>query len=200
MLRINLFRDVSDKALGIVGGLAFLVLLVGWGLNIDWLVRLRADAHAMVPSTTICFIMACGAAYLLTENAGNRRVMGMFMLGAVAAIAGINIVLGSLLYGMKLEDGFGGHIGLDDRMATGTSLGFLLLCYRLATWHRNSDASFVSAIVGVIVSGGLLLLLLADAHAFDTLPLFRETSLPTLFFFTLVFIGTLAPGYQEESV
>ena len=122
MLRINLFRDVSDKALGIVGGLAFLVLLVGWGLNIDWLVRLRANAHAMVPSTTICFIMACGAAYLLTENAGNRRVMGMFMLGAVAAIAGINIVLGSLLYGMKLEELFGVNIGLDDRMATGTSL------------------------------------------------------------------------------
>ena len=124
-------------------------------------------------------------------------VLGMFLLGAVSAIAGINILLATLLYGVKLEELFGVNVGLDDRMATGTSLGFLLLCFRMATWHRNSDFSFVAAIVGVIVSGGLLLLLLADARAFDTLPLFRETSLPTLLFFTLVFTGTLAPGYRD---
>ena len=197
MLRISLFRDVSEKALGVVGALAFLVLLVGWGMDIDWLVRMRSDAHAMVPSTSICFIMACGAAYLLTEKTASCRVLGMFLLGAVSAIAGINILLATLLYGVKLEELFGVNVGLDDRMATGTSLGFLLLCFRMATWHRNSDFSFVAAIVGVIVSGGLLLLLLADARAFDTLPLFRETSLPTLLFFTLVFTGTLAPGYRD---
>ena len=200
MLRMNLFRDVSDRALGIVGCLAFVCLLVGWGLNIDWLVRLRSDAHAMVPSTSICFIVACSAAYLLTENAASRRVLGMFLLGVVAAITGINILTDILLHGVKLEELFGVDVGFDDRMAIGTSLGFLLLCFRMATWHRNSDFSFVAAIVGVIVSGGLLLLLLADAHAFDTLPMFRETSLPTLFFFTLIFIGTLAPGYQDETV
>ncbi|MGR3564068.1 MAG: hypothetical protein ACU0FH_14780 [Heliomarina sp.] len=199
MLGISLFRDVSEKALGVVGALAFLVLLVGWGMDIDWLVRLRSDAHAMVPSTSVCFIIACGAAYLLSGKAAYRRVLGMFLLGAVAAIVGMNILLGTLLHGVKLEELFGVNVGLDDRMAIGTSLGFLLLCFRLATWQSGSDFSFVAAILGVIVSGGLFFLLLADARAFDTLPLFRETSLPTLFFFTLVFIGTLGPGYRDWS-
>lgn len=206
--RVDIFRVL----VGFGCALALLVLVFGWVFGVDSLTRLRAQDHAMMPSTALSFLLialAHGALSRTFEISWDdpSRSLARWSAGAAGAIALVNLVL---------SEGFG-TAGLDqllpvevrpgERMAAGTALGILLAacCTALLTLPGAiaADRAKFLALVGLCTATAVLATEILTPSDVYVIPLFEQTSVLTTVLFITVFLSILlapTPGVIAERV
>ena len=176
-------------------GVGFVVLVGGWLLGLEALVRLYPTFAAMVPSTAISFIAAGGGLI-----AWSRR-----MDGGCAAAAAASTIIGVLaLLNLGVEV-IGLGPGIDavllpelfgpDRMALSTSICFILaaIClWQLARPGAADEYSFgASATLGLSVAAVALVGYAFDAKALYQVFIFTAMALHTAVLFFFLFLALL---------
>lgn len=175
------------------------VLLGGWGLRSQVLIRIQPDFASMVPSTAICFLLVAA-----TNLLHDTRPSG-FARRAVAAAAVLVLVVAIsdlvMLYGP-------GDVGLDrvlwpsvleqpgDAMAAATATGFVLAAIaslgRLSNSHYSTLAVQACATLGFLLSSVAIVGYLLDASALYEVFPFTAMALHTALAFAFLFVGFLA--------
>ena len=187
----------------IVAGLSAAVLIVGWGAGVDAFTRIRPDFAAMVPSTTICFmLLSAGILALATER---DRTWPRLCAGLAGGISAINLILASFPIGVQLDNLIVASMAEDDGMAFATSASVLLAAYSLfALTLKDGDAP---AFQWTATLGLLAALVALVGYAFDTRALydvfvFTAMALHTAVLFVFVFaaILLLAPGQSWVAI
>lgn len=192
----SLTSRVSLAAAAGVVAVAFLVLLIGWIVGSDTLVRLRAVYAAMVPSTALCFI-SLGTGLLGYWLQGSQsRNLTLSLSVVVAVISGADLVM---LAG-GLSDGIDSLlwpslIAPGDAMAFATGASFLLGSYclaALASPRLMSVPIFVGAgTVGLLAALVAVVGYMFDAQALYGVFVFTAMALHTAIAFVLLFVALL---------
>ncbi|WP_138470215.1 ATP-binding protein [Poseidonocella sp. HB161398] len=142
---------------GIVLATGMSVLLAGWGGGLDWLVRFRPGAAAMVPATAASLAALAAAQLLqLRQRPGPplvlARLLARLLALAVAAFAAAKC-------GLTVAAYLAAPPGSGDRMALATSAGLVLAAAgTLASGGRGALADAVTSALG---AAGVLLTLTA---------------------------------------
>lgn len=184
---------------------AGIVLLGGWIGGIDWLVRLRADYAAMVPSTALCFVLVSGMlAFRLRRADGVARyVPEQAVAGAVFAIAATDIVV----LATGIAPGIDGMFWPDtdafrtDAMAFATAFDFLLAAICLLTLGRPADRARlgyrVAATTGLLSAATAVVGYAFDAEALYGVFAFTAMALHTAVAFVVLFSAFLLAQPQN---
>ena len=169
------------------------VLVFGWVADIDAFRRIRPDFAAMVPSTTVCFLLLSLGLLILGHTEKHVIPLGCaFVAGLIAAID-LVVLLGTDLDGIDSLLFF--PLAADDGMAFATATSVLLASYCLTTlakpgWLRPRWFE-ASATIGLLAA-----LVALVGHAFDTRALygvfvFTAMALHTALLFALLFAALL---------
>lgn len=170
---------------------AALVLVLGWGAGWEPAVRLRPGYAAMVPGTTICFLLL-GGGLLLRRRAGGRPALLAAALAAGLAVVELAVLA---LRGQGLDALFLPNVRPADAMAFATASLVLLAAYGLAALAR--PALYARWLYEITATLGLLAALVAlvgyafDAEALYAVFFFTAMALHTALVFVLLFLALL---------
>lgn len=185
-------------ACSLLVAVAGLLVLIGWPTGLDWLVRLRPDYAAMVPSTAFSFLVLGLGVWFAHRTVGNRygiiavSALAGMVVGAVAIadlivlLSGDSAGIDSLVFGLSLPG---------DAMSYATAICFALAAYCLAA--LSVPRLMVRPAFTASATLGLLLALVAVAgYLFDTAALyaffvFTAMALHTAVVFVLLFAAIL---------
>ena len=194
-------RSVQILIGSAVAAFALLALLLGWLAGLQQLVRVRADYHAMVPTTAICFILLGSALVLAQHGRFWRRVNGRRILALVIGIALVNVLLKEIFHRPGLDALLPFGLREGDMMASGTGLGMLVACYCIDCVALDrppkSDMCVVAAIAGMVTSFAILL-----GHSFTSVAdastwLAKEISVPAVIMFLALFFALALPNVRR---
>lgn len=177
----------------IVAAISSAVLVFGWVAGIDQFKRIRPDWAAMVPSTTVCYLLlSCG---LIAMNTLRARVIpvGCALLAGVIAL--INIIIQSGTDRSGIDDFFSFALGPDDAMAFATAASVLLASYCLATLAQRSWIRprwfEAAATVGLLASSVALVGYAFDTRALYEVFVFTAMAFHTALLFAMLFVALL---------
>lgn len=186
-------------ALAISGALALVVLVAGWGLGVDLLVRVAPGLSAMAPSTCLCIILLC-AGFLACQADGpafGRSVAWPSAgISALIAFADLAVMAGGAATGVDAliwPEAEAFHAG---SMAPATAFSALLgaACLWRFSLRQTGVADPVFVAAG---TAGLLLTLVDlvgyayDAEALYEVSIFTAMALHTAAAFALIFGAAL---------
>lgn len=192
------FRSLSVVGSGqvlalLVAATSFTILVAGWGLGIDTLVRLSGHS-AVVPSTALCLgLLALGLAMMRPAAPARTVATGAILLASLLAAG--NIAVAAMGVATGLDALVGISLAEGDRMSAGTAIGLLLAATSVmmstAESGRWVEAGFLVALGGL--STGVAVIF---GHSFDpespyALPIFASTSELTAGLLVLLFLAVL---------
>jgi signal transduction histidine kinase len=135
------------------------VVLVGWGLDLDYAKSILPDLVAMNPATAVCFIFSTVAFFCISgsENTRCKKNTGYVLASVVLLIASLKIT-GILINKDMFVDTFLFNDSLDEsgkpdnRMAPNTAISFILLSISLLLLNvSNPNDRLPSQYLGVIL-------------------------------------------------
>ena len=178
------------------------VVLAGWWLDIESLMRVVPGLVAMNPTTAVAFIaLGFSLAFALRGSERTSRVLAIIpaMVGLIKIsdlLLPLDIGIDQLLFRSQLETA---DRGLPNRMAPNTALNFVLLGTAVAFIDRNVRRIWPSQILTAIAAMSSLLALTGYAYgvrAFYGIGAYIPMALHTALTFFVVSIGILCarPG------
>ncbi|MDT0684155.1 sensor histidine kinase [Roseicyclus sp. F158] len=177
----------------VVAAVSAAVLVLGWGAGIDFLRRIRPDFAAMVPSTTICFMLLSAGVFMQTRMDG--RLVQTICAILAGAIAAVDLVVRVASNRGGIDDFFVSSLPSGDGMAFATAACVILASYSLGAlaWSNSSNPR---AFQWPATLGLLAAMVALVGYAFDTRALygvfvFTAMALHTALLFLLLFIGLL---------
>ncbi|SES04291.1 hypothetical protein SAMN04490244_10526 [Tranquillimonas rosea] len=195
-------RSVAAQLVALIcAALTAAVLIGGWGLHIDTLVRFRPEFHAMMPATAASFM--CLSVALLAVSAGSPdiRTAARWSTILVALVALLSLLAP---FAMKvLAQDVTVAFVTKDRMSVGTSFGLILaaICIYalLARRGERYEYAFLGAMFGMAATLSILF-----GHSFDptsplSVPGFAAMSVYSAIAFALLFLAVLLEcRHQDE--
>ncbi|WP_424929288.1 ATP-binding protein [Amaricoccus tamworthensis] len=167
---------ISDLAAGLV---ALVVLLVGWGVGIDWIVRFGTGESAMVPVTAVCVLLLAVAQLI-------RAVKPNALLGTIAgAFAGTVVLICLWSYATGPQE-----LPETDRMSHATTASLIIAAVSGMLPPTLSVRTWL-ATFGLIVSLIGLETYAVDSDALQNTPFFTGLSLQTSVCLLFLFLGQI---------
>ncbi len=174
--------------------MAAFVVLLGYGLGMDALVRLAAHFPAIMPSTVVSFMFLAACIGSVCSDFTASRALATAGALAVIAIAGANLLLNAFGQPGGLDALIGVAARPGDMMAPGTAYGLILaaVCVcGLAGRGLVEDLALYGAMTGLTTTLGVLFLHSFDPNSPMSVPFFRSTSVLTAVLFLLTFAAVL---------
>lgn len=195
-------------ALLLVGTLSFSVvsLLAGWSFGLEALVRLRAGYEAMVPSTSLCFLLASLALLLTVFGNKDMTRSGMTVAVWIVVIVLANGVLRLTVHPQGIDGLVVGSLAETDHMSTATILGFLLVAATIHTSGRRrlsgGDGAFVNplAILGLSTAVAVLVMHSYQTDTVAHLRILDGLSVYTTVLFSVLFLAHILAALGGEPV
>lgn len=183
--------------LALICGAASLVLLVGgWVLGFEWLVRFDPASRAMVPTTAVCFLLLSSALVLGWTCEGQKAWLAYRLVYGTIAIAVLNICDAILLGGSRIDALLVSSLLPDDGMSVAAAVGMLMASYcilaLMAPENPDQDAPIYFAILGLSTSVAILVAFLFDASSLQEVYFFRALSTQSAILFGVLFAAVLA--------
>lgn len=177
-----------------VSAAAGLIVLFGYGLGIERIVRMLPNYPAIMPTTAISFMFLAASIGSIRSAFPVSRWMGRCGVWAVVAIAVINLAMSAYGAVNSLDAVLGLSLRSGDMMSPGTAYGLILaaLCVgALAQGGARADLALYGAMTGLTTAIGVLCLHSFDPNSPMSVPLFRATAVPTAVLFVLTFAAVL---------
>ncbi|OUD08682.1 hypothetical protein BVC71_12180 [Marivivens niveibacter] len=187
-----------------ISGYAMLVLLVGWGMGVDPIVRGASDGVGMVPSTALCFIML-GSCMMTVRNQSAIEAL-VFSISLISMFVFFGFVLGHNVSqpDQNFVDVLNFEVRPVDGMAWGTVLGISLLATALAVLAFGDIASKSVAVLLMAVIGlnalGFVIAKFWDSDLVAVVRLYEQMSIPTLALLLLAVIGVASFATSNQPV
>lgn len=186
----DLRRDLGSQLLFVVAIVASLNLVFGWAFEVDAIVRVLPNMPAMVPTTSLAFLVSVAAAGALVSS----------QKGAVVAILSLFVVL-ILSIEPLIRNEFGA-VKSSDAVAPATRLGFatLVVCLILRTFGGRT----LTRLASVLGLGFLCLPLVAligylfDASALHSVPGLTQMSILTAVLMVFLHVSVLLLDRNDE--
>ncbi len=187
---------------GTAVAVALAVLVLGWLLGLDAVVRIRPAFAAMVPSTAVCFALLGTGLLLRVSDPRRQSRTALAMSVLVGAVAALDLAIFWTVSRNGIDGVlFPGRMGRD-YMAFATAASFLLGAYCLA--GLSAPRLYHARAVEVCATLGLMAALVAivgyayDSEALYGVFLFSAMALHTAVTFALLFAAILLASWRDN--
>lgn len=160
-----------------------LALFLGWGLNIDLLVRFDRTESALVPATALSFVVVSLA--LIAILSGEHRLGRILCWGLITIV--LSVTLAQSLGWEPVTNLFINDFTGTERMAPITAIGFLLAVFALN--RLMAEKLHLVEAVGIVGTSGFAFLAVEGMLGIMDQRLFSGLSIQTSLLFATLFLA-----------